>query len=346
MILKLLLAVLILGIIPELLGLLMLRLWKKEKTNLVLGLILGYILEFTIGELLSVPMILIEYSYSLFLKLYVIIILAFSAVSLIITIFNLKNIFETCVKVIKEIPKVFTVLVMALVIMQIFVYIGPYMHTDDDDAYYVGSATTTIETNTLFKYSPTTGGTAGEQLAMRYRLGPFPIYYAILSSLLKIHPALIAHEILPAVFLSLVYLLYYVIGYELFDKNIKKATTFVFFMSLLNIFGNYSNRTVFSFLLFRIWQGKSLLANLILPLTMILIIKFEKDEQIIIPWFNLILTVIAGVFTTTMGIALTPIVIMSLAFVYAIKDKSLWNFIKSGICVIPAMIYGIMYFMY
>ena len=36
-------------------------------------------------------------------------------------------------------------------------------------------------------------------------------------------------------------------------------------LSIINIFGNYSIRTNFTFLLFRIWQGKAILANIMLP---------------------------------------------------------------------------------
>ena len=62
------------------------------------------------------------------------------------------------------------------------------------------------------------------------------------------------------------YGIYYLIGYELFEKKHKSALLFVLIMSIINIYGNYSIRTTFSFLLFRIWQGKAVLCNIILPL--------------------------------------------------------------------------------
>lgn len=244
---KCLIIVLTLFILPELLGLLILKFWKKEKNNVILALILGYIIEFAIAQLITVPLIFCNCTYKTLLIIYTILLLLLGILSLILNFKNFKEMFKCVCEEIKKLPKILTIICGILVILQIYMYIGNYIHTDNDDAYYVGTATTSIATNTIFKFSPTTGGLEGEQNILRYRLGPFPIYYAFISSWTNIHPAIIAHAVLPIFLILIVYSIYILVGYELFNKDLKAIMMFVLLLNFINIFGNYSVRTTFSF---------------------------------------------------------------------------------------------------
>ena len=348
MILKILMIIIFLGIVPELLGLLILNFWEKEKNNLLLAFILGYIMEFAISQLISVPMIFMQTSYTALFKLYTIIILLICLISAII-IFkrnNKEKLKEYISKIkteLKEYPKILAIICIILFGIQIYMYVGSYTHLDDDDAYYVGTATTTIQTNTIYRFSPTTGSLNGEQNVLRYRLGAFPLYYAFVSSYTRIHPAIVAHIILPIPFMIVAYGIYYLIGYELFEKKHKSALLFVLIMSIINIYGNYSIRTTFSFLLFRIWQGKAVLCNIILPLLIYLFFKANEEKFKIIICLIMLVTILGGIFTTTMGIALPPMMVGLLAILYGVQNKSFKDVIKCFICCLPAVVYGLLY---
>lgn len=343
-IIKGLIIILSLLILPELLGLLILRFWKNEKNNIIFAFVLGYIIEFAIAQLITVPMIFAKCSYQLLLIIYTTIMLILAVTSIILNYKDFKEIFKISVKKLMELPKLLTIICCALIILQMYMYAGPYKHEDADDAYYVGTATTTTQTNTIFKYSPTTGATSGEQNALRYILGPFSIYYSIFSSWINIHPTIFAHEVLPVALLIVVYAIYALLGYELFDKNLSSTITFVILINILNMFGGYSVRTNFAFLLFRIWQGKAILANIILPIILLIFYKANKCEFNFISCAVLFLAVLAGTFTTTMGIALPTIEIGSLALINGIQNKNIKNIFKCFICCIPAIIYGMIYF--
>ena len=69
MITKALIALLAIFIVPELLGMLVLRFWKEHKNNIILAFILGYIIEFAIGELVSIPLIFNEGSLTELVKI-------------------------------------------------------------------------------------------------------------------------------------------------------------------------------------------------------------------------------------------------------------------------------------
>ena len=348
MILKLLMIIIFLGIVPELLGLLILNFWEKEKNNLILAFILGYILEFAIAQLLSVPMIFMQTSYTALFTVYTVITVVLSLISLFLLIKRLKkgsikDIIKNTKEMIKSYPKLLSIVCLILIGIQIYMYVGAYSHVDDDDAYYVGTATTTIQTNTIFRFSPSTGSLNGEQNLLRYRLGAFPLFYAFVSSYIRIHPAIVAHIILPIPFLIVTYGIYYLIGYELFEKKHKSALLFVILMSFINVFGNYSVRTTFSFLLFRIWQGKAVLCNIILPLLILLFFKANEEKFKISICIIMFFVVLAGIFTTTMGIAIPPMMVGLLAILYGIHNKSFKDVIKCFICCLPAVVYGLLY---
>lgn len=344
MIMKVLITILCLVILPELLGLLILKFWDKQKNNILLGFVLGYIIEFAVAQIITVPMIFLEMSYQKLLILYTAILAVLAVVSIILNAKRFKDMFWDIIDVLLGLPKILTAICLVLIIFQIYMYVGTNTHIDDDDAFYVGTATTTIETNTLYKYSATTGGLSGEHTILRYRLGPFPVYYALISSWINIHPAIIAHVVLPITFIIIVYSIYALLGYELFNKDLKSSVIFMLLLCFLNMFGNYSIRTTFTFLLFRIWQGKSVLANIIIPLIFYMFFSEEKGKDGLITGIILFLIVLAGVFTTTMGVVMPSIIIGVLGLLYGIHNRSIKSIFKHFLCCLPAICYGIMYF--
>ena len=67
----------------------------------------------------------------------------------------------------------------AVVLIVVQMYAGIfYTHIDDDDAFYVATASTTLETDTVFQYNAYTGDEY-ESLPSRYVLSPFPIFEVV-----------------------------------------------------------------------------------------------------------------------------------------------------------------------
>ncbi len=352
-----LIAVIIFLIIPIFLGLLILRFLEKEKNNVLFAFVIGYIVEFAVCELISLPMIFMEKSYNTLLCVYAAIILLLTLISFILNLKNIKELIKVNFKRLKKFPKLLSLLCILIIGFQIYQYVF-YTHVDDDDAFYVGTATTSIQTNSLYKYSSTTGAEKGEQHLMRYRLGPFPLYLAIVSSVINIHPAIVAHVVFPVIFVLVVYTIYYLIGNTLFKGNQKSSLLLVLLISVLQIWGCYSVRTSEAFFLFRIWQGKALLAAMILPLTWLIFFKANENNFNFITCFLLFLTVLAANLLTTMGIGIPPITLMALALAYEIsrinfknlKENdyllTIKNLFKVLVCCIPSIVCGLVYILY
>ena len=95
-----------------------------------------------------------------------------------------------------------------LILIQLIVVVL-YAHMDEDDAFYVGTATTAVETDSLYAYNPYTGA-AYNVLPSRYILSPFPAFLAVTSRLCGgLHPAIVAHTVFPAVFVFLAYVAFW-----------------------------------------------------------------------------------------------------------------------------------------
>lgn len=353
MIIKALVASLVLFIIPELLGMLVLRFWKDQKNNIILAFVLGYIMEFAIGQLVAIPLIFKAGTLSQLVTIYAGVVVGLAIVSFLINIWRIFEILKELISNIKTMPILLSLLFVILIGMQLFAFIK-YGHINDDDAYYVATATTSVQTDTLFEYSAMTGtDERNEQYLMRYRLGPFPLYYAIMSKVLDIHPAIVAHFILPLIFVPLVYMIYWLFAKEFFKENKKSAVLFMIFICLLHIFSYYSGKNSFILAMLRIWQGKAVLSSIIIPFIVLLFVYGEKCNLKFINCITLILTVLAGNFTTTMSIAMAPACLMLLSAIYEFVKliskqtkftKAFAVAFKSLICCMPSLIYGLIYF--
>lgn len=343
-ILKIFLIFLWLFIIPELIGMLFIYKDQKCNKNIILPFVIGYLFCFALCQLLAIPLILTKSSFILLFFLYIFILLIISVVSIILNRKKFKEFINENICLLKNAPKMLAFFAVLLIGIQLFVALW-FTHVDDDDAIYVGTATTTVQTNTLYKFDARTG-LEYDYFPKKYALAPFPVYMAIVSKLIHIHPAITAHTIMPVILISLSYLIYALIANELFQKEKKSIFLFLIILSIVNLWGNYSIRNNHTFLLFRIWQGKSILANIIIPATWLFFIKAEKNKFRILDCILLLIVIFAGTLTTTLGIGLPGMTLLCLTFIFSIINKNKSYMIKSVICCLPCFIYGILFLCY
>jgi len=337
---KILLILLWNGIVPLLIGYLITYFFKKEdRDNLALNYVLGLVTVFGIFEPITLVAIYLKLSLTLLTNTMLFIWIALCVVSVIV---NMKR-FS---KMIFKIPLVFKgfnfmmAVAMLLIVLQAYVYIE-YEHIDDDDAFFVATATTAVENDNLYVRSPYSG-LEYEKLPTRYILSPFSIYYAAISKLTGIHATIVAHLYLPIFLLLFVYLIYYLWGKTLFN-NPKSTGVFLFFICILNLFGNYSEFTTQSFLLLRLWQGKAVLAAGIIPFIIYLCYRLTKEENQNMLWFGLLMATSAASFVSSMGIFLAPVAVGGWALVDLIWTRKIKKTMLYLGCCVPCMICGIIF---
>ena len=149
---------------------------------------------------------------------------------------------------------------------------------DGDDAYYVVQSVITDETDTLYRILPYTGRTTS--LDMRHSMAVFPVWISYIARMTGIHATVLSHSILPLVLIPLTYGIYYEIGKKLFPEKKEQIPVYMIFLCILQIWGNVSIYSGATFFLMRTWQGKSMLANVVIPsIFMILLYLFEGGAE-------------------------------------------------------------------
>jgi len=217
---------------------------------------------------------------------------------------------------------------------------------DGDDAYYVVQSVLADETDTLYRILPYTG--LSTSLDLRHSLAVFPIWIAYIARMSGVHSTIVAHSVLPLVLIPVTYWIYLEIGKKIFKRELHKLPIFIIFISIMQIFGNVSIYTGSTFFLTRTWQGKSLLANVVLPAIIWLILwifdneNYEKENRVGL-WVLLVITNFVAALSSTASVFLVAMLIGTTGLVMGIKEKDIQIPLRLMISCIPLVIYGTMF---
>ena len=212
------------------------------------------------------------------------------------------------------------------------------MHTDTDDARFIVDAMEALSKDTMLEYNPITGIhhgiPVGEQL--KDLSAPYPIFIALLSSLTGLHPAIMAHTVMPLLFIPLSYVVFNMIGGVIFKEDIKKKGLFLFFLSLIHLF---SFETIYSAgytLLTIIWQGRSIVAMIMLPLTWYLLLRMgDRDSTDVRDYVLAGISALANAMLSNMGSLFALVLCMAYAFSYSAQDRKIKPLLYMGLAMVP-----------
>ncbi len=180
-------------------------------------------------------------------------------------------------------------------------------YADGDDAYYIPISTAANLGGGMYAIDSYTG--APTTLDLRHGLAPFPIWVSFIAAKCGVNAAVAAHSLMPLVLIPVTYVLYLEIGRKLCGSVLSEGRSpgkgsalegageapdgkrksrvdvkallplFMIFVSLLQIFGNYSIYPASTFLLTRTRQGKAALGNVILPFLFLLLYKVAEEVK-------------------------------------------------------------------
>ncbi|MDE6740514.1 MAG: hypothetical protein K2K07_15630 [Lachnospiraceae bacterium] len=244
-----------------------------------------------------------------------------------------------------------------------------YASFDGDDAYYVVESLIAQQADVMYRILPYTGRPT--DLDIRHALAVFPMWIAFVAARSRIHATIVSHMIMPLVLIPLSYLVYYEIGRHLFKTNAygmrKEGTAskktgrnraddgnifdrenlpiFMILMAMFQIFGNVSIYTSETFFLTRTWQGKAVVASLVIPALfwMFLWIYDGKRYGDAGLWFVFVcINMTAGV-CSSIAVFLVCILMALTAFCLAITERDYRVILKMGAVCIPNVIYMAVY---
>lgn len=235
------------------------------------------------------------------------------------------------------------ILIALLLILVQMIAVAIFLHTDDDDAFYVGTAAVTYFTNTINYLSPYTGEVMNLAEVGDYLLSPLPVLWGILARLLIIHPAYLTHTVLPILLIPMSYAVYWLLGEEIFTSDKRKQWLFLGFVALINLFGGFSVRSTSSFLLFRIWQGKAILCNVMIPLYFYFFLRKEKGDTSREWYMGLWLLTLASCLVSFTGILINLVLLGIYWLVCLLRKEQRIILGKIGVTGVPYVVLGLIY---
>ena len=236
-------------------------------------------------------------------------------------------------------------LVVVSILFQVVMYVI-MQSFDGDDAYYVVQSVLTEETNTLYRIKPYTG--LSMSMDLRHALASVPVWMAFLGRVSGIHPTIIAHSVIGILLIPVLYIVYYNYAAALFGNDTKRKAAFMLFVNFMYIFGNVSIYTQATFMLTRTWQGKSMLANLIIiSIGWIMLVLFKRDEEsndlTLGFWIVMFFMSIAAAMCSTASVFLVALMLAIYGITLSICRKDVQIALKLMITCVPLVAYGAMY---
>lgn len=338
--LKMLLICSIVFVVLELLGMLYTR-WQEEENGIALNFVAGLFLTFAIFEILVIPCIFSYQKFHIFAGLYGSLLVLLCSCSLILNRKKLKEFFgksRECKG--KKIPVIFVV-VLFLIVFEMFMYVH-FAHVDDDDAFYVATAVTTLEEDSMFLIDPYSGEPY-DSFPTRYVLSPFPIWNAFMSKVFRIHPTIFAHMVLPVLMIAAAFFVYYLIGMRLFQQDLKKTGYFLLFCTMIQMFSAYTRHPQGMVYLVRIWQGKAILASVLLPACFYLAMRLFWEKAGIRDWLLCFILMCSCCMVSSMGIILGAISMGLFGIWGAFSKRKFREAAFTALCCIPNVILAIFY---
>ncbi|MBR2257055.1 MAG: hypothetical protein IJ899_06830 [Blautia sp.] len=270
-------------------------------------LVHGYLIMFAVMEILALPMLFSGATLHMLVISYGGLLCVLAVIGMIR---NHGRLLRMPGDILKQVRKggFFLGIAIVLILFQL-VFVSFMAHMDADDAFYVGQAVTDAYEDSLYQINPYTGF-AYNSLPKRYALSPFPAFLAVISKLCAgVHPAVIAHRVLPSVFLLLIYLVLMKYGEWLFPEDHKAKGCFLFFCALFFQFSSWTIYNAGNFLMIRLWQGKALLAGFGLPVLILLTKKAWESGNHLLSWLPCFLGILSCCLMSSMGIVLGPVMV-------------------------------------
>lgn len=325
--------------------------------NLGVTLLAGYLLMWSVFEVITVPaVILIQYDNFLFVLRW------FMAASILLSIAGILLLFLRVKRKREEVRPIFlSDLVQHKVSLEVkiewavfFLLVGFQLYMavtrasfDGDDAYYVVQSLMAQQNGGMYKNLPYTGRSS--PLDVRHALAVFPMWIAFVSVKAGIHATVVSHVVMPLLLIPLGYLVYYEIAKALFPSRKENIPVFMITMGMFQMFGNVSIYTNETFFLMRTWQGKAVVGSFVIPMLFLLLLWLyngeKKGRQNAGIWMMLVcLNMTAGV-CSSIAVFLLTILLAVMAFCLMFVEWDIKIPVKLGLTCIPNAVYVLLYLM-
>lgn len=338
--LKMIMCVLVLLVAPTLVGFGFLTFTKMDTRGVSQSLLYGTILMWGLFSLICIPMIIFEIPFHV-LKWSYSAILVFLCLVVMLTC---TNFVRTLIKSARSFWRGRTVWTMVVLILMMLLILGQIVlqHPDADDSEFVAIASTTVHTDSILQYDGMTGNEAMETV-MKRLLAPFSILLAYYADVSGFHPAVFCHTVYPVFMIVILFAAYFAIGVHWCREDREKTDLFVLFVGVCMLAGGYSSFSLGARVLFRIWQGKSVLMALAMPAVFVQLSRMVEEKITLKKWLGMLALIFGCTLTSSMADILLPILIGCFAVVTLFKNKSILQAIAMVSTCAPCLVFVVLY---
>ena len=329
--------------VPFFLGFIPVKHMNRLQKTPAMTYVCGWFVSFFLFELIAVPFILLERSFTSLVAVYTCII----GIVLLFSIWHgrcLWSVYLDKIKQIREMP-VYVILgwiIFYLIVIFQMTYAVLYEYYDGDDAYYIATAVLTDTFDTMYLQDAYTGYIY--PLDARHAFSPTPIYQAWLSRLSGIAPAAVAHSVLAPVWLGFMYCIYGQIGSRLLWNRKNYKPVFMILIAVWYMYGNISLYTAETFAMTRTWQGKGMMAGMVIPAMFLSLVYLAQENVSQGMWMLFICVCMAAVFATSISFMIVPTITGVASVLIGYKKRSVKFAVELFLCCVPCLMLAVCYF--
>lgn len=343
-------------------------LFAKESSRLFrcgLGLLLGTVLQGAVFQLLAVPMILAKAPFHLLTGAWIAVLaglsLALPAAARMRKKAEVPGPARNSCGRLRPVTAGIYLCAAVLILFQCSQY-ARGMHIDDDDSRFIASAVSAYQHDTMLLENPATGEETPrpEGELVKDVTSPWCIYLAAMAAVIHVHPAILAHVLIPVWLLLLACLQAWIAGAILlgagdatdgFPAEERYAWFLLFYVTAVQFYGG-SIYTRGAFTLVRLWQGKAAMETLMIP--WLLLFSFGLDyahhkagreesrgcaaQALLLAAGCLYACLMSGV-----GMIAAGTILLLYALWRWIRCRNAAAVVRYGMCVLPAVLYSGLY---
>lgn len=340
----------ILLIVPAVIGMGFVSM-EQDRVRLPFAWVGGQMILWAGFLLISVPLILLEKSFTAVIILFSIYTVALLVAAIIIymqrrTGLKQAGLHKSTVEKCGKNQCLLWIIFAALLLFQLVMTVC-MAYEEGDDAFYVAISTATASSETMYQILPYTG--FGTGLDARHGLAPFPVWVAYLARLSGMPAVSVAQVALPVAIVGMTYAIYYLLAMRLLADHKKNVPFFMILVEILYLFGGYSVYTTENFLLVRASQGKAVIANIVIPFLLYLLLLLldkvqQKEKAGWSYWLLLAAAMATGCLCSTQGTILTCMLIGIVGICTAVSYRKWTILIPLALCSVIPVVIVFMYF--
>lgn len=320
----------------------------KYKAVWIEYLFLGFFGYFALFQGVALPLILMKKPLTLLVQIWLAV-LAVITITFFVVLYRNKKVSKeqkresvgSVVRTIIQNPYLFLYAALVLFVCY-FTMIQNYWGWDT--AYYIGTVSTTVDTNTMYQFSGETGRPLGA-IPFRYALSSFYMNSAVFCKVTGIAPVMFQKYVMGILCVLLYHIVLYLIGKEVFFGKSQKAFLFAFVAGALNFFF-VSEFTTAQFLLFRSYEAKGYCANVMIPAVLWALIRIHRELENRENWRLLSLLMLASVPISMSSILIVPAIVVIALLAETIVNRKVKVIGYGMVCLIPNVIYLVVYFLH